>query len=397
MPIGFSFNQPPEDALKFFRAKGLKTSFAWQDMLHEAHDDAFTVAKMMDLDMLADVKAAVDEALATGKTKAWFRDQLEPMLKAKGWWGKGTMIDPATGEEREVQLGSPRRLKTIFQVNLRTSYMAGHWAHIQDTKGDFPYLLYDAIKDTRTRPLHRSWDGMVLSVDDPWWDTHTPQNGWNCRCSVIQVSDRQLKRLGKTGPDRAVDNGVRPWKNPRTGETSMVPNGIDPGWDYHPGKRKTENLRKNLVQKLEATDEKQSVAALRQLVRSESFTRFVEKPKGNFPVLRLPHLASQAIEATGHIAMLSDQSLTKNIAHHPDIRLEDYQKLPDIGDRPILIVQDAENKLVLVGEPDALYWCVVKVTENGQELYVTSFRRTERKDMDRLKRRGTLIYGEWPK
>ncbi len=62
--IRVNFNLPPDEALAFFRAKGLKTSFSWADMLHEEHDINFTVAKMHDLDMLSDVKAAVDRVAA---------------------------------------------------------------------------------------------------------------------------------------------------------------------------------------------------------------------------------------------------------------------------------------------------------------------------------------------
>ena len=38
--IGFSFGLTPKEALSFFAAKGLEPRFAWQDMLHEAHDHA---------------------------------------------------------------------------------------------------------------------------------------------------------------------------------------------------------------------------------------------------------------------------------------------------------------------------------------------------------------------
>jgi hypothetical protein len=41
--------------------------------------------------------------------------------------------------------------------------------------------------------------------------------------------------MGKTGPDTAPDDGTYQWKNPNTGETETIPNGIDPGFDYNPG------------------------------------------------------------------------------------------------------------------------------------------------------------------
>ena len=46
----------PDAAISYFRAKGLKPTFAWQDMLGEEHIRAFTVAKMMDADLLDTVR-----------------------------------------------------------------------------------------------------------------------------------------------------------------------------------------------------------------------------------------------------------------------------------------------------------------------------------------------------
>lgn len=235
MPLAVNFALTPAKAVAFFRPKGLQTSFAWQDMLHEEHDRAFTVAKMLDLDLLSDVGGAVDRAIAEGWTRQKFIDELKPDLMRRGWWGRADMADPVTGEVREVQLGSVRRLNTIYDTNLRTAYSAGHSARIEENAKSAPYVMYSAVLDGRTRPQHRAWNGKILRWDDPWWQTHTPPNGWNCRCSRIQLSDRDLKRLGKDGPDEAPPSPLREWTNPRTGEVMEVPVGVDPGWGYQPG------------------------------------------------------------------------------------------------------------------------------------------------------------------
>ena len=52
----------------------------------EAHEHAFTVAKMMDVDLLAQVRDTVDEALDQGLTLQQFSSGLAPKLKAAGWW-----------------------------------------------------------------------------------------------------------------------------------------------------------------------------------------------------------------------------------------------------------------------------------------------------------------------
>jgi len=244
MALDISFDLPPEEALEWFRAKGLAVSYDWRDMLHEQHTLAFTVAKMADVDLLADVRSAVDRALAAGQTLPEFRAGLAPLLKNKGWWGKQEAMDPETGGIKQVQLGSPRRLRTIFETNLKTAYAAGHWDQIQRTKADFPYLMYDAIQDSATRPQRRGWDGTVLAADNPWWNTHYPPNGWNCRCGAIQVDDDLLAQMGKSGPDQAPPLRLEDWTNPRTGQVEQIPLGIDPGWAYHPGRDQKQALKR---------------------------------------------------------------------------------------------------------------------------------------------------------
>lgn len=254
MAIAASFNLAPEKAVEFFRGKGLAASFAWQDMLHEEHDRAFTVAKMLDLDLLSDVMRYVDRAINEGWTRRRFVDELMPELITRGWWGRQEMQDPATGDTVEVQLGSARRLKTIYDTNLRTAYAAGHWEKIEINKRSAPYVMYSAVLDGRTRPAHAAWNGKVLRADDAWWKTHTPPNGWNCRCTVIQLSDRDLERMGKSGPDEAPAGGTREWQNPRTGEVLQVPLGVDPGWGYAPGSSRRAEAMALARGKLDAAD-----------------------------------------------------------------------------------------------------------------------------------------------
>lgn len=228
---------PPEEAVAYFKAKGRTPhpSFAWQDVWQHQHATAFTVAKSAGYDILGDIHAAVLKAMAEGKTFAQFQKELTPILQDKGWWGRKTMVDPATGAVVKAQLGSPRRLRTIFDVNMRTSYAAGRWNQIERVKARRPYLRYEAVLDRRTRDAHKRWHGTTLPVDDDWWKTHAPPNGWKCRCTIVQLSKAEADELDGPSPGAPKDGPPKPYLNPRTGETVMVPPGIDPGWAYNPG------------------------------------------------------------------------------------------------------------------------------------------------------------------
>lgn len=233
---------PPEEAVDYFRKKGYRISFAWQDMMREEHGAAFTVAKVASFDLLQDIRQEMDKALANGTTLEEFKKNLRPILQQKGWWGRKMMIDPKTGREEEVQLGSPRRLQTIFDTNLRTSYAAGRWEQVQRVKATRPHLRYVTVQDGRTRPEHSILHGTIRPVDDEFWRTYYPPNGWNCRCTVQQLSDRDLERRGLEVSPRSPKMPPKRWLNRRTGEIETVPKGIDPGFDYNVGIARMKSL-----------------------------------------------------------------------------------------------------------------------------------------------------------
>ncbi len=366
-----NFNLVPQEALAFFRAKGLSPRFAWQDMLHEQHDVGFTVAKMLDLDLLESVKYAVDQAIAEGKSLQWFKDELQPLMIERGWWGRQDMADPATGEVSEVQLGSSRRLKIIYDTNLRTSYAAGHWAKVVKNAEAAPYLMYVAVDDDRTRPAHHAWSGLVLRWDDPWWDAHYPPNGWNCRCIVIQLSDRDLKRMGKSGPDQAPQIDTRDWTNPRTGEVFQVPKGIDPGWGYHPGKGGLTQINHAFVDKMAAAPADLGAAAFASMEKrivpelEQEFSAWVEAvaskmtPKGERHVIgaltpdvvgyltkakdAAPQSAAIAIDDAKLSHLVRDAKLETGKA----IPLEYVKRLPELLADPVAILWDETKQTLL--------------------------------------------------
>ena len=191
------FGLEPEAAITYLKSKGYAITWNWQEMRDQAHDQAFTVAKAMRLDLLSDIRGAVETALQEGQTLQQFIKDLQPTLESQGWWGQQVIVD-SQGVGELVQLGSPRRLKTIYQTNLQSAYMAGRKASMEESSDTHPYWRYVAILDGKTRPSYRALSGTVYRHDDPVWSVIYPPNGFNCRCRVTAPSESAVKRRGLT-------------------------------------------------------------------------------------------------------------------------------------------------------------------------------------------------------
>ncbi|MDD5037129.1 MAG: phage minor head protein [Methylococcaceae bacterium] len=232
---------PFDEAIRFFLDKALIPTERWTDIWKEAHDCGFMVAGAMKAELLADLKAAVAKARMQGTTLKQFVQDFEAIVAQHGWTGW-------TGEGS--QAGRAWRANVIYETNLRTSYQAGRWAQVQRVKARRPYLIYrHSDASVHPRPLHLSWDGLVVEVGSDWVKSHWPPNGWGCKCRMFSLSERDLRQMGKLGPDTPPDDGTYEWADKVTGEVHTVPNGIDAGWDYAPGASRTDLLKKDLERK----------------------------------------------------------------------------------------------------------------------------------------------------
>jgi len=201
------------------------------------------------MDVLSDIRQVVDQALSEGMTLQQFKKELEPRLKAKGWWGK-VMVGDEEGAQA-VQLGSPWRLRTIYRTNMQTAYMAGRYKEMAENVDDRPYWQYVAVMDAATRPAHAQLNGLVFRYDDPFWDSFYPPNDWGCRCRVRALSEKEIQERNLEVQESG-DN-LHTWVDRGDGsklQSRAVGGYLDPelgikvrtgaGWNYNPGKASLE-------------------------------------------------------------------------------------------------------------------------------------------------------------
>lgn len=93
----------------------------------------------MQIDILKDMKDAVEKAIANGETLSQFKKNLLPTLYQKGWSGTQIIKDDKTGEDVEVYIDAPHRLKTIYETNLRSACMKGRFDRSYESDAH-PYL-----------------------------------------------------------------------------------------------------------------------------------------------------------------------------------------------------------------------------------------------------------------
>lgn len=211
-------------AIDYFRDKVNVKGEDWDSLWQGQHATAFTVAGAMKDDLLCDLRQAVDKAISQGVSLADFRKQFKEIVAKNGWVG-------FTGDGSKA--GVNWRAKVIYDTNVRQAYNAGRWQQLQQ----FDIWVYHHGDSRNPRPAHLAWNGLALKKDDPWWSTHFPQNGWGCKCYVTGYSAVRAKVKGiQVGT--APDDGTFDYVNKNTGEVSLVPKGIDPGFDYSVGEAK---------------------------------------------------------------------------------------------------------------------------------------------------------------
>ncbi|HEX5276498.1 MAG TPA: phage minor head protein [Fluviicoccus sp.] len=372
---------PAKEAIDYFKAKGFKFSFSYLDIAAQEHQAAFTVAKMMQLDLLADTRDAVLAAITAGESLATFQETLIPTLQATGWWGRKKMTDPLTNEVKDVQLGSPRRLRTIYTTNIRRAHAEGQWDRIQEVKEDFPYLQYDGLNSIQPRESHRPFDGMVLPVDDPFWTYHAPPREYNCKCRVIQLDGDMLEARGlKVSPSPKIP--TQPFLNKRTGQQLEVPKGVNPAFFFKMGQGRAK-LNEALVQKLNLVDESMARAVVQDIVASPEFSAWHDAIKASdkhvestayYPVGVLNEDRMAMLGTDAKTVSISEFTVAKQKDHHPELAAAEYRQVQRVLDKGVPLNYKDRHLGFYLNEDNG-YYLVIKTTVSKGEVFLQSYRR----------------------
>lgn len=288
----FAIGVEPKEAIEFLRQKKILASKVFTKALHDsALARATTIARLTSLDMTKDIYQSLENAMREGKGFHAWKKELVNEFERKGWiFGKepnirgvdgNLLADPKTGE----YFGTPRRLNTIYRVNMQSAYSAARYQRLMDNVDNRPYWQYSAVGDARTRPAHLALNGKVYRYDDPFWATFYPPNGFNCRCTVIALAERDLKRRGMDKPDDSSEFLVdveRPadkqGKREKTVGFKLSDGTVrvtDKGFDYNVGASHLAYLGKLMLQKGETLPPRLSAIAINETFKNaELMTAF---------------------------------------------------------------------------------------------------------------------------
>ncbi len=354
----------------------------WDDMVGHAHAQSFTVAGATKAELLNDFGKSIADIQKAGGTLNDFRKEFDTIVAKHGWSYNG-----ARGW----------RTRVIFETNMRTSYAAGRWQQVEKRasrekkKGRELFLIYDTARDERVRDAHDNWRDIVRPVNDEFWITHYPPNGWGCRCIARTASESYLKsrKLDSTPDNLMPEIQTEDRINTRTGEVykDQIP-GIDTGWNYNVGQR---SLFPD-PNRMEIPELGHEVAKLS--VSSPNFKKlFNGSTSGSAPVGFMESALSEALNVNTKKVVISGETLKKQRTRHPDLSIEEYQIIPDMIANG-LVVQEADQTLVFFRSGGKLYRSVVKRIKGGNELVMTTFHRSTQRQLTKERQSGKVIREE---
>lgn len=426
----FLLGLEPTEAIAFLNQKKLLASKVFNKAQYDsALAKATTIAKLSNLEMTKDIYTSLETAMREGKGFQQWKKELVAELERKGWVaghdraisrgidGK-LLADPKTGE----YFGTPRRLETIYRTNMQAAYSAARYQRLRENIDNRPYWQYSAVGDERTRPAHQVLNGKVYRYDDPFWATFYPPNGFNCRCTVIALGERDLKRKGieQVGDSRPYLIEVkRPVDKQGQQESTIgfrLPDGTvrvtDKGFDYNIGRL---TYRPNLDLYPETLAHQFAKAEMAGGEFKQSFrllSQAVEKFKANHKgklsaeeMLQVRDALSRNFKFAAGRLNQSDQALTNlkkgtvwlsddtlikqfNSRDGQDFGTEYYEKLPELfySADHILKLKEHNDRVIFLKDD-----LMAVIKDLGDEIYLLSFRAIKQKEIEKLKSKEIVL------
>ena len=434
--VAFKIGQTPEQAVEFLRQKKMLAAKVFtKDLKESALARAATIARLSSAEMTKDIYQSLETAMREGKPLHQWKKELVGEFERKGWLAghdkkisKGIdgklLADPKTGE----YFGTPRRLNTIYRVNMQSAYSAARYQRLRDNVDNRPYWQYSAVGDARTRPAHLALSGKIYRYDDPFWTTFYPPNGFNCRCTVIALSDRDLARRGidEVGDSSEfLVEATRPADKFGNKEKTVgfkLADGTvriaDKGFDYNVGRISykpnldlyPEKLAHQFA-KMEMTGAEfrldykrleQQVSEMKRTLSSEGKKLTAEQmfavrdnltKNFKFAAGVLTEKSKALMKSNTATVWLSDDTLIKqcNSRDGQDFGVDTYSLFPELFNQPEIILQESDRFYFIKNFKNKRLLAVVKNLTEFDEIFVLSAREINIKEVEKLKGKLAVI------
>jgi len=187
---GFSFDLPDDRSARLIGQLTPVTRAVFDGLTAQYRNDAFTLAGVADVRLIQKIRDALAETARTGETAADWR----------------AAVDKLTTEAGVANLNS-FTLDTAFQTAMQKAYSSGRLVQMQQPHivEALPFWQYWTVGDNRVRPEHAVLDQFIARAIDPVWRRIYPPSGFNCRCSVVPITEDEALKLNPNASEGGME------------------------------------------------------------------------------------------------------------------------------------------------------------------------------------------------
>lgn len=166
MPAILLTPTPHTEAAQFLRDKPAVSRETFDRLLPDLQARAIAITGIESVNVVQAVRDRIADLPAGAD---WFAARQDIAERMSPWLGEGAR----------------RRAELLLRAHGYQAYAAAKEQVMESQREAFPYAQYVTAQDDRVRDSHAALDGIVLPVDSPFWDRHTPPWEYGCRCSKV--------------------------------------------------------------------------------------------------------------------------------------------------------------------------------------------------------------------
>lgn len=202
---------PHDEASQWIASKPVLARTAFDKLLPDLKARAFTITGIESANVMQNVRnriADLPQGADWDKVKADIAAQISPWLDDGAEDRKSESGQPSTLSPSE------RRAELLLRTHGYQAYTVASEDVAARQQAAFPFAQYFSAHDDHVRDSHEALDGLIVPVDSPFWDNHTPPWEWGCRCFKVfltapDVADMQAADEKKKPEARRVIAGDR--------------------------------------------------------------------------------------------------------------------------------------------------------------------------------------------